>query len=306
MKRVYIILTLILPVWLMSCNQGRIKQLESENLAMREERVVQDSLLSDFMATFNAFEENISQIRERESLVNVQAGNPEFRQAGKEQIVSDIQMINALLAQNRYMIDSLEAKISQSDGKLSELRVMVSRLRKQLDEKDQEVNTLKEQLVAMNFEKETLERRVETLTVSNRNMAEINQSQQARLQTQGAQIDEQSDVIERQVEEMNTAFYIKGTDRDLKKQNILDKDGGFLGIGGTKRLNPDFAPDGFTRIDITEIRSIPVETKKVNIVTNHPSDSYTLNQGDKGVESIEITDPTRFWKNSKYLVVVVN
>ncbi|RMG68339.1 MAG: hypothetical protein D6722_11945 [Bacteroidetes bacterium] len=299
-------LALLAPLFLLSCNQNKIKQLESENQRLRDEKVVQDSLLTDFMETFNAFETNLAQIRERESLVAMNADNPEFRTEGKERVIEDMTLINELLEQNRLIIDSLEQKVAASDGRLGEFRRMVTRLKQQLAEKDAEVVTLKDQLVAMNFEVESLNRRVDTLGRMNNNLARLSDTQSQELAMQEEQLRIQEELMARQQAEMQTAFFVTGSMRDLKEKNVLTREGGFIGIGGSKKLLDDFSQEPFTQIDITEIRTIPIDTKKAEIVTQHPSDSYVLNETDKRIQSLEITDPERFWSSSKYLVVVLN
>lgn len=58
-------------------------------------------------------------------------------------------------------------------------------------------------------------------------------------------------------------------------------------------------------IDITKVQSFDINNKNAKVVTNHPSDSYKMEKDAKGVIlKLEITDPTRFWKASKYLVIV--
>ncbi|MEZ4825231.1 MAG: hypothetical protein R3C61_02895 [Bacteroidia bacterium] len=62
----------------------------------------------------------------------------------------------------------------------------------------------------------------------------------------------------------------------------------------------------FTAIDITKVSSIPFDSKKAELLTSHPSDSYVFNQENKKITSLEITNPEKFWKASKYLVVVTD
>ncbi|MFK7926137.1 MAG: hypothetical protein AB8H47_29585, partial [Bacteroidia bacterium] len=83
--------------------------------------------------------------------------------------------------------------------------------------------------------------------------------------------------------------------------------GGVIGLGRTAKLAKDFDPNAFTAVDITEFDRIPVDTKKMKVVTAHPPNSYAVNETEKGqVESLEITDPSKFWAASRYLVVVLN
>ena len=90
----------------------------------------------------------------------------------------------------------------------------------------------------------------------------------------------------------------------LIEQKVITKEGGFVGLGRILKLMEDFNKDYFTKIDITELKEIPLNFKKVKLVTTHPSSSYTL-KGEEPIEKIVINDATEFWSASKYLVILV-
>ncbi|HCT70119.1 MAG TPA: hypothetical protein DF409_02750, partial [Bacteroidales bacterium] len=70
--------------------------------------------------------------------------------------------------------------------------------------------------------------------------------------------------ISEQTEELNTAYYVIGTKKELRDQNIITMEGGFAGIGRNKKMKEDFNQDYFTRVDITQLKSIPVLRKKAD------------------------------------------
>lgn len=280
-------------------------QLEEQNKILLSQSQQQDSVLNDFLTTFNAFGENLDQIKERENLVSVESDDPELRKTGKDKILEDIHMIDQLMEQNRNMIAELEEKIKNSDEKLSQFRNMIARLNRQLTERDGEIASLKEELVQKNFSIEELNVRVDNLNQVTEALTQQTQTQSARITQQDEKIKNQSDEIDAKTTALNTAYFVKGTAKVLKEKNILEKDGGFLGIGGTKKLGSDISESDFTRIDITEVFSIPLETKKAKLLTNHPTDSYVI-ASENNTEVLEITNPDKFWKNSRYLVVVTD
>jgi len=87
---------------------------------------------------------------------------------------------------------------------------------------------------------------------------------------------------------------------------VLTKEGGVLGLGREKVLKPDFNSKAFTSIDITKVQTIPLSSTGAQVITNHPSDSYTIDIKGDQVSDIRILDPEKFWASSKYLVVVVD
>ena len=63
--------------------------------------------------------------------------------------------------------------------------------------------------------------------------------------------------------------------------------------------------DYFTQIDIRTTKEIKLYSKSADLLTTHPEGSYVLEQDDKEQLTLKITDPTRFWSVSKYLVIQV-
>ncbi|MEL7534140.1 MAG: hypothetical protein AAFN10_22730, partial [Bacteroidota bacterium] len=259
------------------------------------------------MSSFNSFEDNLSLIKEKENLISMETKDDELAPDQKERILTDIQTINDLLDQNRALIAELTEKVEGNDGKVREFRRMVARLKKDLESRDDEINTMKEELVALNFEKEELHIRVDTLRGRNERLVALSNNQAETIQAKEEVLAQQTEEITKQTARLNQAFYVVGTEKELKAMNVLEKQGGLIGIGRTAKLSQDFDPNVFTAVDITDFDRIPVETKKMKLVTAHPSDAYAVNETEKGhVESLEITDPEKFWSASRYLVVVLN
>jgi uncharacterized coiled-coil protein SlyX len=112
--------------------------------------------------------------------------------------------------------------------------------------------------------------------------------------------------ISTQTYEMNKAFYTCGTYKELKAKGLLTKEGGFIGLGKTESLTGNFADTSFVQIDITKTNSIIVNSKSAKLISEHPAGSYEfIHDNNKMIRSIEIKDPTLFWKISKYAVVEI-
>jgi hypothetical protein len=69
--------------------------------------------------------------------------------------------------------------------------------------------------------------------------------------------------------------------------------------------NDDFNKDYFTEIDIRTDREIKLYSKKAELLTTHPKGTYELAKDDKGLLTLQITDPVKFWSVSRYLVIQV-
>jgi hypothetical protein len=105
-----------------------------------------------------------------------------------------------------------------------------------------------------------------------------------------------SETISTQDKQLHTAWYVFGTKKELKEQNIL-KDG--------KVLGQNFNRNYFTKIDIRVDREIKLYSRSAEILTAHPQSSYKLEQDANKQYVLRITNPQQFWSTSKYLVILV-
>ncbi|MCI4670025.1 MAG: hypothetical protein MRZ79_17950 [Bacteroidia bacterium] len=281
------------------CDGGKVKELEQKNAALQSQKITQDSILNDFMTTFDEFEKNLETIKTKENLISMNSNGSEMRVSQKDKIVSDIQMINGLLDENRMMIDELNAKAEKFEGQASTYRRMVSSLKKQLKDRENQIVELKEQLATLDFKVEELNGKVTKLDEVNKSLVQLTSDQESQLSNQEGQINSQGETIDAQLTSLNTAFYVVGEVKELKTANV---------IGKGKRMVQNVDESSFTKIDIRNVREIPVSGKKVVLLTPHPEGSYIITDEDqdKKYDFIQITDPAKFWKTSKYLVVSVD
>ena len=108
--------------------------------------------------------------------------------------------------------------------------------------------------------------------------------------------DQKSSTINNQDRQLNTAWFVFGTKKELKEQGIID---------GSRVLRGNFNKSYFTKIDIRVQKEIKLYSKKAEMKTSHPSSSYMLDKDAKGQFILRITDPQTFWSTSKYLVIEV-
>ncbi|MEO6883413.1 MAG: hypothetical protein ABI199_05240 [Bacteroidia bacterium] len=281
MKKIAIVVLLAMP-FLHACKGGGsgsnplADSLSEANKNLESSVNTKDSINKAFVNSFNVIEDNLDKIKEKEKIVTLNSKDGETAKSKQDEIVDEIKAINDLMIKNKREIYNLRKRLKSSNSKNEELQKMIEHLTEQLSEKDDEINSLKDQLSKANSSLTDL-------------MKQFSDSV--------AEIQEEKQVI-------NTAYYAFGTAKELKKQGIIVKSGGIVGIGGTETLKSDFNKDYFTKIDITKNTAIPMYSKIENIVTVHPSGSYKIT-GNAKVDTLNIIDYKSFWSASKYLVVVV-
>jgi len=289
MKKLFL-LTLIIP-FLISCNQKKIEKLEQKNDSLTQASYAKDQSLDDFLVAFNDIQDNLDSIKAKELIINERtSGKTELRKSAKDQINDDVNAIYDLLVENKEKVNELSKKLGKSNYQVKELQKMVNHLTSQMEQKDKEIEVLLAELEKMNI-------KIDHMSKDITRLKDENAAKQDVIGTQKAEIDEKTI-------ELNTAYYIVGTKRELKDLNILTTEGGFIGIGKSKKLNSDFDTENFTKIDIRKTTSISIPGKKPKVVTGHPTDSYEIT-GEEESQVINITNYEEFWKTSKYLVIIV-
>ncbi|MFT3885216.1 MAG: hypothetical protein QM724_07240 [Flavobacteriales bacterium] len=250
------------------------KHLEEERTKVASESSMKDSTINDMFGAFNRVSENLRAIREKQGLLSKGRG-VESGKNMEETMAADLHAIDSLLNENKKIIAKLRQTSSTQGKKLSELEKSILELERTVGEKDTEIASLKEQLSS-----------------TNASLASMIQMYQDKDQLAMAQKGE-----------LNTAWYCVGTAKELKDNGVVTKEGGFVGIGKSTKLNTQGMNLGyFKKIDITRSTVIPVNAKKAKVITSHPADSYKL-VGEGKVDNLTVTDTAAFWSVSKYLVI---
>ena len=186
------------------------------------------------------------------------------------------------MKQNRALIDKLRQQMRESSVKGDQLRKTLDDLVRQIEEKDQELRQLRAELDAKDIHIAELDKTVSSL---NDNVSS--------LKTESSQ---KTETINAQDKQLNTAWFVFGTKKELKEQRIID---------GSHVLEANFNKSYFTKIDIRVEKEIKLYSKSAKILTMHPSSSYTLQQDANKQYVLRINNPQIFWSTSKYLVIQV-
>ncbi|MCD4729126.1 MAG: hypothetical protein K8R74_00885 [Bacteroidales bacterium] len=291
MKKIALAL-LIIPI-LISCNHQKVKQLELRNDSLVQQATLKDESITEFLQSFSEIQNNLDSIKTKEMIISDRTeGKTELKKKAKDQINDDIKTIYLLLTDTQDKLAEIRKKLGKSNYHVKELQKVVDHLSKQLAYKDKEIEGLRLTLEKMNIKVIKLAQSVNNLKKENIE--------------KDAQIQDQTDVIDEKTLELNTAYYAIGTKKELKENNIITAEGGFIGIGKNKKLKADFNEEFFTKIDIREASQIPIPgTKKATVVSTHGPDSYNITgEGDSRI--LEIVNIEEFWKSSKYLVIIID
>ena len=280
MKKVLLFVVALLS--LTACNQKNGSESKLVQQADSLNRIIaqKDNEINDMIGTMNDIEEGFRAINAAEERVSV-ARQGEGSSA-KERIQENMQFIKQTMQQNRELINKLRNQLRQSSVKGDQLRRTLETLTQQMEEKDAQLKALQAELQAKNIQIEELTEQVSDLSTNVSNLKE--------------ESSEKSQTISQQDKQLNTAWFVFGTKKELKEQHIVE-DG--------EVLRSNFNQDYFTKIDIRVDKEIKLYSRSAKLLTDHPASSYKLEQDANKQYVLRIENPSKFWSTSKYLVIMV-
>lgn len=283
MKKFFLLLTVAIA---MAACTGNNRATDSEVQRERDslQRIIdqKDMELNDIMGTVNEVQEGIRRISEAEGRVTIADASPEGAST-REVIRENMDFIASAMEQNRELITQLKEKLRNSTFNADKLQKTIENLQAQVEEQTARIQELEAQLAEKDAQ---LAEQGEQINSLNENVNTLTADNKAKAQT-----------VASQDKELNTAWFVFGTKNELKEQKILSS--------GDVLKSGDFNKDYFTQIDIRTIKEIKLYSKNAKVLTTHPAGSYKLIKDDQGQYEISISNPTKFWSVSKYLVVQV-
>lgn len=163
---------------------------------------------------------------------------------------------------------------------------MVDYLSQQLEAKEARINSL---LVEINNKNKDIAQLTANVDALKSEMTEVNKKNEML-----------STAVVEQTKMLNEGHVLIGDKKKLQEIGILTK-GNLL---KKSKFNPDNVNLGYCEtIDISQIRNIPLNSKKPKILSPVPSGSYNIVDAQDGGKMLVINDPTSFWSLSNILVI---
>ena len=288
MKKIFLILLTVAPLLFAACKGEDPEKTAALKKADSLQAIVdaKDGEIDALFEVLNEIETNISEISTRYSQVNsLKQNNPEMNTRVKGQITDQLAVIENMLSQNKQKIASLNAKIASLGQENSKLQEFIDNLNSRMAEQENQISDLMHELTISKATIQKLSENVSDLTQANK---------------------EKDDYIAYQTAEANKAFYIVGSYKELNDMGIVNKSGGFIGIGKKQSASTDMDISKFQTIDRTKVTTITINQRKAQVISKHPEGSYELIKDEKDSKTIAylvIKDVNAFWRFTDYLVV---
>lgn len=280
------LLILIISVVLLACGESKekkentalraeVEKLKSENEALKSGEAKLKSSINEFNKFLKEVEANLSSIDENKTMLT------EINKEGKN--TKDVkELINARISKIKELMENSKLKLLSMDKALTKLRKESGDKSGEIMEMDRQVKALTRDLFQKDMQIEELD---DELAVA-----------EELYNIKIAESEELKSII-------NRAFMISGSTKELKEKGIIDKEGGFIGLGRVKVLKANASDTLFTRLSKEEANEIPLGVKSAMLISNHPEGSYNFVETDGKIEKLVITDKQKFWREGNYLVI---
>lgn len=289
MKRSFLFFAVIALMCLAACNGNKTDNTGNDSIVaqLNDSLLIANAEKDSLLSLINDINEGMMQIRDMEKIISASNLNAETPNK-KQQIMDNMALIQQALQDRREKLAALERRLKNSSGNSSQLQETIDGLKKQLEEQQATINQLTEELRKAHIEIQSLNTTVDSLNVANQTIAE--QKEEAEVKS------------EQLANELNTCYYVIGSKSELKEHKIIET--GFL--RKTKVMEKDYEIEYFTKGDKRTLAEIPLYSNKAKIYTKHPADSYEIVTADDNTKTIVITNPTKFWELSNFLVVQID
>lgn len=283
------LIILIIPIFLFTCTNGTNQEalrkeneaLKNENKLLKNNQRKQEASISGYRRTLEEIDFNLKKIELNWSLIYELEPEAENTKGVEDRIKERIIFIDNIIRNTNLKIQLLDKNLNnlrkdankQSDEILNLDRSLKNSART-LIEKEQEHNIKRE---ALELEIEDLEK--------------VYQEQKAYTEEL------------RQI--LNRAYYYFGTSKELQNHKIIDKTGGFIGIGRVKILNAQDAGINFNQIEKDKTNHFNIPGRGIKLISNHPKSSFNI-QYRNNINTLNILDKKEFWKTGNYLIIQIN
>ena len=287
MKKILLALSLALvSVAFTACNQKELDNSKATIDSLQGVVDAKDNEINELFDMLNDIEENLSAINAKyTSVQEMRRNNTEGSFNHKNEIASQMKSIESMVADNKQKIANLNAKVRSLSKQNTDLQAYITRLEERSQAQENQIAELLTELENNKVVIKGLNKNVSELTASNQ---------------------QKDEYIAQQMADANRAYYVVGSYSELKAAGIVNKTGGFIGIGRKQGTVADMSTELFNEIDRTKVTTITINKKKPQLITQHPENSYELvaDEEDGSVTAyIRILNPTQFWKYTDYLVV---
>ena len=285
MKKLNFMLFAAIAATLVACGGRSEGNWQAEKDSVMNVNEQQRQVLDDLTSSLIEVSASIDSIAAGEGMLRDANEGPVLT---KQQMLDNLAAFKATLEENKSRLADLERRLAGREDELAKLGKLVKYLNGELEAKQQRIAQLEEELQNANADIDRMRGEMNNLNTAIGSLQDENEQQRRAIESQDASL--------------NEGYYVMGTSRELKNKG-LTSDGNLFKKKKVEFDNIDKSL--FVKIDIRNTTQISIPSKKAKVLTNAPSDSYTItNNGSNSV--LQITNVARFWSLSRYLIIQID
>ena len=273
------ILLLASCVALLAACTPKVPQAEYDALKAQKDSIeAANSLMNDMLGTINS---TMNEMAVDEGLIFVDDNGKDLKD--KQAVLTRMQTFRDHMAQQREELEKMKKQLSGSRGYAANLKKLIDELNAQIEAKDAQIAELQEELSQKNASIEDLKNKVREITVAKEAVE--------------ADRDHYVEVAKNQDIALNTGYYLADTKKALKAAGLIE------GVFKKKAKYQNLDASLFEKVDIREFTNVTIQSRSPKLITVKPADSYSLKVNGDGTTTLTITDVTKFWNGSPYLII---
>lgn len=314
MKKTYLFLiyTFLSLLFCVSCIDSQTEAIKIENQRLKQKIEEDSTYLTMMQSEMDELYDNLDSITylaDSIKLVSEKLGGKNNKTSvdGQVFIQESLLSIDSIQAYNRTKLAALVSQLSNSRNKNKYLSKMIRRLERTVGEQEKVIADLQGQLSEAHQEIQTWKGNYEKIEEDyKQNKKELVQREQETDSLQNIKDDLIVKIQEKETA-LSTAFYAVGRKRSLAQKNIIQlKEPLNIAIVGLSSRLKETSFKKINRDEITEIAigTASMNSRKVKLIPVRSKNAYTFIKR-RGKLFLRISNIETFWKNSKYLAIVV-
>lgn len=284
MKKIFMVMAT--AAMLVSCNQvskEQYQQATNQNDSLMLVALQQGNEIADLNATLVTLSEKLDKVNGQ---ISMQTGDQSDLKTQREKIMQQLETVQNTIANKEKELADLKKKYDSALGQNKELKKTINRLERETKEYQARIEEYKADIAQKDQQIAELDQNLASTTEA--------------LNRESAENKTNKETVASQTAEMNTAYYIIGTSKELKKLGVAESGSGMF--SSSKLSTKGFGTEGFTKVDKRTFTELVIDDENITVLTSHPDDSYTLDKIGKTTK-LTILNADKFWSNSKYLVI---
>jgi chromosome segregation ATPase len=260
--------------------KAKVDSLETVNQKLSAGQTVLSTSIENYEKALNEIDQTLAEIASNQKELSLLKNELKVDKTNAESIKDRISNIQEMLEISRKKIINLDKNLNT--------------LRKQSGAKSEEILALDNKLKQASLD--LLEKETELLL--------MRESLEMELSEMGQDLGKQVTISNDLRNTLNRVYYFVGEAKVLQEKEIVNKEGGFIGLGKVKIVNANASSTLFQKANKETFDTIELNKRSAKMISNHPEGSYEF-IGVDTVERLKIIDKEAFWKDSNYLVIEV-